>query len=102
VFRIGAAMMEGISRMLREADVPGQVIGAPVMFDVIFATGDIADYRATLRADAAMTRRFNNVVRANGVLKSDGKSYVGLCHTGADVADVLRAFRAGIEAISQA
>src|SRR5579883_1707408 len=100
VFRIGTAMMEGIGAMLREAGLKAQVIGAPVMFDVIFATGDIADYRATLRNDAAVSKRFNDAVRANGVLKSDGKSYVGLCHTDADVADVLRAFRAGVEAVS--
>ncbi|MGA9866594.1 MAG: aminotransferase class III-fold pyridoxal phosphate-dependent enzyme [Acetobacteraceae bacterium] len=99
VFATGGAMMEGLSGMLREAGVGGQVIGCPVMFDVIFATGEVSDYRATLRADAAMARRFNDAVRAHGVLKSDGKCYVGLCHTQADVADVLHAFRAGVGAV---
>ncbi len=99
VFATGRAMMEGLSGMLREAGVAGQVIGCPVMFDVIFATGEVSDYRATLRADAAMARRFNDAVRAHGVLKSDGKCYVGVCHTGADVADVLSAFRAGVGAV---
>jgi len=99
VFATGGAMMEGLSGMLREAGVAGQVIGCPVMFDVIFATGEVSDYRATLRADAAMARRFNDAVRAHGVLKSDGKCYVGLCHTQADVADVLHAFRAGVGAV---
>jgi len=74
------------------------VIGVPVMFDVIFAGGEVSDYRATLRADPAQTRRFNQAVRANGVLKNDGKCYVGLCHTEADLPDVLAAFRAGVEA----
>ena len=101
VFATGRAMMEGLSAMLREAGVAGQVIGCPVMFDVLFAGGEIADYRATLRADAAMTRRYNEAVRANGVLKSDGKCYVGLCHTEADVADVLAAFGAGVEAVGR-
>jgi len=99
VFATGGAMMEGLSGMLREAGVAGQVIGCPVMFDVIFATGEVTDYRATLRADAAMGRRFNAAVRAHGVLKSDGKCYVGLCHTEADVADALGAFRAGVGAV---
>jgi len=101
VFATGRAMMEGLSGMLREAGVAGQVIGCPVMFDVIFATGEVTDYRATLRADAAMGRRFNAAVRAHGVLKSDGKCYVGLCHTEADVADVLAAFGAGVEAVGR-
>jgi glutamate-1-semialdehyde 2,1-aminomutase len=100
VFKVGGAMMEGLSGMLRDAGLNAQVIGAPVMFDVIFAGGEVSDYRATLRADPAQTRRFNQAVRANGVLKSDSKCYVGLCHTEADVRDVLAAFRAGVEAVA--
>lgn len=100
VFRIGGAMMEGIAALLREAGLPAQVIGAPIMFDVLFATGEVSDYRATLRADADRSKRFNDAVRANGVLKSDGKSYVGLCHTEADVEIVLAAFRAGVRAVA--
>jgi len=100
VFATGRAMMDGLAALLRDSGVAGQVIGAPVMFDVIFAAGEVSDYRATLRGDAAMTRRFNEAVRANGVLKSDGKCYVGLCHTEADVRDVLTAFRAGVAAVS--
>jgi glutamate-1-semialdehyde 2,1-aminomutase len=100
VFKIGGAMMEGLGGMLRDAGLNAQVIGAPVMFDVIFAGGEVSDYRATLRADAAPTRRFNQAVRASGVLKSDSKCYVGLCHTEADVRDVLAAFRAGVEAVA--
>jgi glutamate-1-semialdehyde 2,1-aminomutase len=100
VFKVGGAMMEGLSGMLRDAGLNAQVIGAPVMFEVIFAGGEVSDYRATLRADPAQTRRFNQAVRANGVLKSDSKCYVGLCHTEADVRDVLAAFRAGVEAVA--
>jgi glutamate-1-semialdehyde 2,1-aminomutase len=100
VFKIGGAMMEGLAGMLRETGLKAQVIGAPVMFDVIFAGGEVSDYRATLRADPAQTRRFNEAVRANGVLKSDSKCYVGLCHTDDDVRDVLTAFRAGVEAVA--
>lgn len=99
VFATGRAMMDGLAVMLREAGVLGQVIGCPVMFDVIFTGGDVSDYRGTLRGDAAMMRRFNEAVRANGVLKGDSKCYVGVCHTEADVAAVLNAFRAGVQAV---
>ena len=61
------------------------MIGEPVLFDVFFATGDLSDYRATLRADGAMMRRFNRAVRAHNVLKGDSKIYVSLAHTDADV-----------------
>ncbi len=98
VFATGRAIMDGASALLAEAGLAAQVIGAPVMFDVIFADGEISDYRATLRGDAARMRRFNEAVRAHGVLKSDSKCYVGLCHTETDVRDVLAAFRAGVAA----
>ena len=98
VFATGRAIMDGASALLAEAGLAGQVIGCPVMFDVIFADGEVSDYRATLRGDAARMRRFNEAVRTNGVLKSDGKCYVGPCHTEADVRDVLAAFRAGVAA----
>ena len=98
VFATGRAIMEGASALLAEAGLEGQVIGCPVMFDVIFADGEVSDYRATLRGDAARMRRFNEAVRANGVLKSDSKCYVGPCHTEADIRDVLAAFRAGVAA----
>ncbi len=99
-FATGRALMDGLSAMLREAGLPAQVIGCPVMFDVIFTNGEVTEYRATLRADAARTRRYNEAVRANGVLKSDGKCYIGVCHTKEDVADALAAFRAGVAAIA--
>ena len=98
VFATGRAIMEGASALLAETGLAGQVIGCPGMFDVIFAEGEVSDYRATLRGDAARMRRFNEAVRANGVLKSDSKCYVGLCHTEADIRDVLAAFRVGAAA----
>ncbi len=101
VFATGRAMMDGLAALLRETGVAGQVIGCPVMFDVIFAAGEIADYRATLRGDTKKMRGFNEVARANGVLKGNSKCYVGLCHTEADVRDVLAAFRAGVTAVRQ-
>ena len=73
------------------------MIGVPPLFDVFFATGDIADYRATLRADAEMQRRFNRRLREGGVLKGDSKFYVSLAHDEADVAQALDAFKSAVE-----
>jgi hypothetical protein len=46
--------MEGTERILQETGLPGQVIGAPPMFDVLFTPGEVHDYRSTLRSDAEM------------------------------------------------
>ncbi len=97
VFATGRTLMDGITALLRDAGLPGQVIGAPVMFDVVFATGDLRDYRAILRADAEMARRFTGRLREHGVLKSESKCYVSLAHTEQDVRDTLAAWRSAVE-----
>jgi len=43
-----------MERILQETGLPGQVIGAPPMFDVLFTPGEVHDYRGTLRSDAEM------------------------------------------------
>ncbi len=96
VFATGRALMDGISGILHEAGVPAQVIGEPPLFDVFFTTGEVRDYRGTLRSDPAMQRHVNATLRARGVLKGDSKFYVSLAHDERDVAQTLDAFRYAI------
>ena len=97
-FATGKRLMDGLARMVREAGLPAQVIGLPVLFDIIFAEGEITDYRAGLRQNFDALRRFNRVLREQGVLKGDTKCYVSIAHDEADVAKTLDAFRAAIAA----
>jgi len=92
VFATGRTLIESLNGLLRETGLPGQVIGEPPLFDVMFATGDMADYRATLRADAEMMRRFNRRLRERGVLKGDSKMYMSVAHDARDVAQAIDAF----------
>ena len=92
VYATGRTLMEGIGAALRRAGLPAQVIGAPVMFDVMFTDRPVQDYRAVLTADADAARRLSRAVRERGVLKSDGKSYVSLAHTEEDIRQTLAAF----------
>ncbi|MBV9250928.1 MAG: aminotransferase class III-fold pyridoxal phosphate-dependent enzyme [Acetobacteraceae bacterium] len=98
VFATGRRLMESLASLLRETGVPGQVLGEPPLFDVFFATGDLHDYRATLRANGEMMRRFNRSLRDNGVLKGDSKIYVSLAHDEADVRQALDAFAQALRA----
>jgi len=97
-FATGKRLMDGLARMVREAGLPAQVIGLPVLFDIIFAEGEITDYRAGLRQDFDALRRFNRVLREQGVLKGDTKCYVSIAHDEADVTKTLDAFHAAITA----
>jgi glutamate-1-semialdehyde 2,1-aminomutase len=92
IFATGRRLMEGFSECLKASGVPGQVVGAPPLFDVLFATGEIADYRAMLKGDAEMQKRLTRSLRANGVLKGDSKFYISLAHDEADIGHTLDAF----------
>jgi glutamate-1-semialdehyde 2,1-aminomutase len=98
VFATGRELMAGISGLLQKSGLPAQVIGVPPLFDIIYATGDVHDYRGTLRGDAEMQRRFNRRLREGGILKGDSKFYVSLAHDAADVRHTLGAIGAAIEA----
>ncbi len=97
-FATGRKLMDGLAAMVRSAGLPAQVIGMPVLFDLIFVEGEVVDYRSTLRADAAALGRFNRSVREAGVLKGDSKCYISIAHTEADVQHALGAFARAVEA----
>jgi glutamate-1-semialdehyde 2,1-aminomutase len=98
VFASGALLMEALTVLIRERGLPAQVIGEPVLFDIIFAEGEISDYRSGLRQDADALRRFNATLRQEGVLKGDTKFYVSTAHDEADIAKTLAAFRVALDA----
>ena len=93
IFATGRAVWAGMEAALGDAGLPAIIIGEPAMFDALFTTRKtVTDYRGTLDVDKAMSRRFNDLVRANGVFKSDNKMYVSLAHDERDVHDTLSAF----------
>jgi glutamate-1-semialdehyde 2,1-aminomutase len=96
-FATGRELMAGIAALLARTDLPAQVMGIPVLFDIVYAAGDVADYRATLRADGEMQRRFNRRFRAGGILKGESKFYVSVAHDAADVRHTLDVVQAAVE-----
>ncbi len=102
IFATGRALMDGISERIKAAKLPAQVIGEPPLFDVVFAEGDIRDYRATLRSDAKMQGAINRSLLSSGILKGESKYYLSLAHTEADVAKTLDAWDVAIRALKSA
>ena len=97
VFETGRELMAGMTATLEKAGLPAQVIGVPPLFDIVYAAGDIADYRGWLRADTDMQRRFNRRFRDDGILKGESKFYVSLAHDAADVKHTLDMVKAAVE-----
>ncbi len=89
----GHAIRVGLDKILKDAGIPAVVQGENVMFDAFFtARSTLETYRDTLEVDKTTSRRFNDLVRERGVLKSDSKMYISLAHDERDVRDTLGAF----------
>jgi glutamate-1-semialdehyde 2,1-aminomutase len=98
VFATGRQLMSALGDMLQAAGIPAQVTGEPPLFDVVFAEGPVEDYRATLRADANLARRFNQSLRKSGILKGESKFYLSIAHGETEVAETLKAFETAVAA----
>jgi glutamate-1-semialdehyde 2,1-aminomutase len=93
IFATGRAVWAGMAAALHDAGLQALVVGEPAMFDALFTTRTaVTDYRGTMDVDRGLSRRFNDLVRANGVFKSDNKMYISLAHDERDVQDTVAAF----------
>jgi glutamate-1-semialdehyde 2,1-aminomutase len=75
------------------------VIGEPPLFDIIFTDQPVKDYRDTLKADTALQKRFNQALRARGIMKGDSKYYVSVAHTQADIDHTIGAWEEALKEI---
>ena len=97
LFATGQQIMDGLQRLCDEAEIPARVVGIAPMFEVFFTDVDVNDYRSSLKGDAKMKRRFNQLLPERGVLKGDTKMYVSTVHTQEDVDLTLSAFASAID-----
>jgi glutamate-1-semialdehyde 2,1-aminomutase len=99
IFATGRELMGTLAELLKRNGLTAQVTGEPPLFDVVFSNEPVWNYRATLRGDADMLRRFNALLRERGVLKGESKYYVSLAHTPEDVRYTRDAWASAIEAL---
>jgi len=97
-FETGEKLMSALTRILEQSGIEGQVVGAPPMFDVLFAGGEVRNYRDTMRGDSAKMARLNGLLRERGILKSENKHYLS---TAVDDTDVEQTIAAWGEAIGE-
>ncbi len=99
VFANGRKLMETLSELLKKHGIKAQVIGEPPLFDIIFTDQPVKDYRDTLKADTALQKRFNQALRARGIMKGDSKYYVSVAHTQADIDHTIGAWEEALKEI---
>jgi len=65
--------------------IPHQIVGNPMLFDVMFSDQSISDYRDLGCADKTLQSAFNTSLRQSGILKSPAKLYPHLAPTEDDL-----------------
>ncbi len=102
VFATGRELMGTLSDLLKKHGFKAQVIGEPPLFDIVFTDQPIKDYRDTLKADTAMLKRFNQALRARGIMKGESKYYVSVAHTRADIDHTIGAWEEALSELKSA
>jgi glutamate-1-semialdehyde 2,1-aminomutase len=87
----GRRLMAGLAELAQKSGLPAQVVGEPVVFDILFTGEPVTDYRSLQKADGALARSFTTELIKRGVVKNTQKMYMSLAHTDADVARTLQA-----------
>jgi len=76
LFENGRRLMAGLRASLDRAGVEAEIVGVPSLFDLVFTSGEVRNYRDTLRGDAAKMQRLNGLLRERGILKGESKYYL--------------------------
>jgi glutamate-1-semialdehyde 2,1-aminomutase len=87
----GRQLMAGLAELAQRSGLAAQVVGEPVVFDILFTGEPVTDYRSLQKADGGLARAFTTELIKRGVVKNTQKMYMSLAHTDADVAKTLRA-----------
>ena len=87
--RTGQTLMQGFVRCLKAAGHSAQSIGHPTLFDVVFSSGSVENYREVLLGNKYKAAHFNSTLRKNRIHKIPGKFYISLALTDDDIAETL-------------
>lgn len=87
----GETLMKAIGEHLGKAGHACQVVGDPVMFDVVFTDKPVKNYRDVKAGDAKKSAAFNAALREKGILKSPSKFYISLSLTDDDLEQTINA-----------
>jgi glutamate-1-semialdehyde 2,1-aminomutase len=97
----GRRLMTGLADVARRLGVRAQVVGEPVVFDLVFTDEPVVDYRSLQKGDAALGKAFTTELIKRGVVKNTQKMYVSLVHSAEDVARTLDACEDALKAVSR-
>jgi len=74
----GNTVIAALRTHLEKVGVAHQIVGDPVLFDVVFTGNPVSDYRDTQKANSQQATQFNATLREQGILKGPAKWYSSL------------------------
>jgi len=80
----GERLMTSFKHHLGRTGLAHQIVGEPMLFDVVFTDRPVRNYRDMMHNDAAKSAAFNKSLRSSGLLKPASKLYAHLALTEAD------------------
>ncbi len=95
----GQTIMDAIGEHLTTAGVAHQLVGDPVLFDVVFTPDRVRNYRGVFAGNDDLAKQFNAGLRAREILKSDSKWYISLALTDDDLAQTVDAIQDSARAL---
>jgi len=95
----GARLMKMQADALNSAGINHQIVGDETLFDVLFIDQPVVNYRDVQQADAVMNKRYNDVLRSEGIFKSPGKVYPSLALTEQDFIQTENAMKAAVASL---
>ncbi len=95
----GARLMKMQTDALNNAGIDHQIVGDETLFDVLFIDQPVANYRDVQQADAMINKRYNDVLRSNGIFKAPGKMYPSFALTEQDFIQTENAVKAAVASL---
>ena len=88
----GERLMAAMSDPLTAHGIAHRIVGAPVLFDVVFTGDPVMNYRDMMKGDTGKAAIFNAAVREKGILKPGAKLYPHLALSEDDLQQTEAAF----------
>lgn len=85
VERKGNKLMQALDAMLKQAQIPAQVIGEATAFQPWFTAEKVIDHRSCLSADMGRSFKFIDLLLDRGIVKGHEKFFVSTAHSDADI-----------------
>ena len=96
----GSRIITAIETNMKAVGIDCQVVGEPMLFDALFTSHEVADYRDVTRANAKQSASYNQVLREQGIFKSPGKMYPSLALTEEDIQKTIEAIAVAAKAMA--